>query len=303
MAGTMHPDEVPTDAGLVARLVAGQFPDWVGLPIVPVPSAGTDNALYRLGDDMVVRLPRIGWAAGQPEKECRWLSVLAPHLPLPIPAPLACGEPGEGYPWRWSVVPWLPGENGTLDRIADLDSFVVDLAHFVTALHAIDATGGPPPGSHNSGRGVPLAVRDADTRAAIAELGYRIDAEAATAAWDATLSAPVWDGPPVWVHGDIQSGNLLVVDGRLSAVIDFGCLGVGDPAVDLIVAWNLLPAGPRETFHAAMAVDDATWSRGRGWALSTALIALPYYWDTNPTLVGISRYTIGEVLGDAGVIR
>ncbi|HMM43856.1 MAG TPA: aminoglycoside phosphotransferase family protein, partial [Thermomicrobiales bacterium] len=248
MAGTMHPGEVPTDAALVARLVAEQFTAWAGLPVEPAPSAGTDNALYRLGDDMVVRLPRIGWAAGQPEKECRWLPGLAPRLPLPIPAPLACGEPAGGYPWRWSIAPWLPGENATLDRVADLDSFAADLDSFVTTLHGIDASGGPTPGAHNSGRGVPLALRDADTRAAIAEFGDRIDGDAATAAWDAALSAPVWDGPPVWVHGDIQSGNLLVVDGRLSAVIDFGCLGAGDPAVDLIVAWNLLPAGPRETF-------------------------------------------------------
>ena len=303
MSGTMHPDETPTDAALVARLVASQFPAWAGLPVEPVTSTGTDNALYRLGDNLVARLPRIGWAASQPERERRWLPALARHLPLPIPAPLAIGEPAAGYPWRWSIAPWLAGENATLDRIVAPHRFAVDLAGFVTALHAIDASDGPRSGGDNSSRGVPLAARDRETRAAIAELGDRIDGDAATAAWQVALDAPAWDQPPVWVHGDLQSGNLLVADGQLSAVIDFGCLGVGDPAVDLIVAWNLLPAGPRETFRAALAVDDASWARGQGWALSTALIALPYYWDSNPTLAGISRYTIGQVLRDTTSAR
>jgi aminoglycoside phosphotransferase (APT) family kinase protein len=294
----MHDDEVYTDAALVRRLLAGQLPHWADLPIEPVTSAGTDNALYRLGDDMVVRLPRIAWAIGQVEKEYRWLPKLAPHLPLAIPVPLAKGEPAEGYPWHWSVNPWLAGENATIERVADPTQLARDLARFITALHGIDPSGGPPPGSHNASRGVPLAMRDEPTRAAIASLHGMIDTHAALAAWESALGIPDWHGPPVWIHGDIQSGNLLAVEGRLSAVIDFGCLGVGDPACDLIVAWNLLSAETRAVFRSALQIDDATWARGRGWALSVSLIALPYYHTTNPVLAGISRYAIDEVLAD-----
>ena len=299
MAATkMHDDEVATDATLVRRLLATQFPQWAELPINPVSSAGTDNALYRLGDEMAVRLPRIAWAVGQVDKEQQWLPRLAPHLPLAIPVPLAKGTPGEGYPWNWSVYRWLEGENGTIEHIAAPHQMAADLAQFVTALQRIDTGSGPPPGSHNSFRGVPLAVRDDSTRAAISALQGIIDTEAATLAWEAALQAPAWDGVPVWIHGDLQSGNLLAVKGRLSAVIDFGCLGVGDPACDLMVAWNLFSAGTRGVFRDSLTVDEATWARGRGWALSVGLIALPYYQHTNPVLAGISRYAIEQVLTD-----
>jgi aminoglycoside phosphotransferase (APT) family kinase protein len=294
----MHPDEQPTDAALARRLLAAQFPKWAGLPLRPVRSAGTDNALYRLGDDMAVRLPRIHWAVGQVSKEHRWLPKLAPHLPLAIPVPLAMGDPAEGYPWHWSVYRWLEGETATLDRIADPIQAAADLARFIAALQRIDATDGPPPGPHNSSRGVPLAERDSSVRAAIASLGNAVDADAATAAWETALAASVWSGPPLWIHGDLQPGNLLAERGRISAVIDFGGLGAGDPACDLIVAWNLLPAAARKAFRAALAVDDATWERGRGWALSIGLIALPYYRDANPVLADLSRHTINEVLAD-----
>ena len=261
-------------------------------------SAGTDNAIYRLGDDMAVRLPRIHWATGQVEKEHEWLPRLAPLLPLAIPVPLAKGMPGEGYPWHWSVYRWLEGENATIERIADPRQAATDLAQFIAALQRIDPTGGPPPGAHNSFRGVPLAMRDAPTRAAIAALRGTLDTDAVTAAWEAALRAPAWRGPPVWIHGDLQSGNLLAQRGRLSAVIDFGCLGVGDPACDLMVAWTLFSAETRDVFRAALPVDDATWARGRGWALSVGLIALPYYQNTNPVLAGIARRAIDEVLAD-----
>jgi aminoglycoside phosphotransferase (APT) family kinase protein len=294
----MHADEVETDALLVRRLLAAQFPEWADLPIAPVLSAGTDNALYRLGDDKVVRLPRIHWAVEQVEKEQEWLPRLAPRLPLAIPVPLGKGVPGAGYPYPWSVYRWLGGENATLDRLANPRQAATALAEFIATLQRIDPTGGPPPGPHNSFRGVQLAVRDAPTRAALNSLRHFIDTDAATAAWEAALRAPAWDGPPVWVHGDLQSGNLLAIQGRLRAVIDFGCLGVGDPACDLIVAWNLFTAAARDTFRAALAVDDATWRRGRGWALSVGLIALPYYQRTNPVLAGIGRYTIEQVLAD-----
>jgi aminoglycoside phosphotransferase (APT) family kinase protein len=294
--GKMHIGEVDTDAALVGRLLAGQFPQWADFPIELVHSAGTDNALYRLGDDMVVRLPRIHGAAGQVDKEHRWLPRFAARLPLAVPVPLAKGAPGEGYPWHWSVYRWLEGESATIEPIADTRQAATELARFIAALQRIDPTGGPPAGPHNSFRGVPLAARDAATRTAISTLHGTLDAPAATAAWDAALQAPAWHDPPVWIHGDLQAGNLLTLNGRLRAVIDFGCLGVGDPACDLIVAWNLLSAEARDVFRAVLQVDDATWARGRGWALSVGLIALPYYETTNPALAEISRYAIDEVL-------
>jgi aminoglycoside phosphotransferase (APT) family kinase protein len=296
--GKMHADEVETHVALVGRLLTAQFPQWAQLPIEPVPSAGTDNALYRLGTRMAVRLPRIHWATEQVEKEHLWLPRLAPHLPLAIPVPLAKGRPGEGYPWHWSVCRWLDGENATLERIADPRQAATDLAQFIAALQRIDPTGGPLSGPHNFSRGVPLALRDSPTRVAIAELHGMLDVDAVTAAWEAALQAPAWRRPPVWIHGDLQSGNLLAVGGRLSAVIDFGGLGVGDPACDLIVAWNLFSAETREVLRAALGVDDATWARGRGWALSVGLIALPYYQSTNPVLASIARRAIDEALAD-----
>ncbi|MEE8337419.1 MAG: aminoglycoside phosphotransferase family protein [Dehalococcoidia bacterium] len=296
--GKMHAGEVNTDVALVRRLLAAQFPQWAGLPIEPVASAGTDNAIYRLGADMAVRLPRRPEVTGQVEKEQRWLPHLAPLLPLAIPVPLGRGTPGEGYPWHWSVYRWLEGADATMERIADLEQAAIALAEFITALHRIDPTGGPPPGPHNFFRGVPLAMRDDDTRAAIASLDGMLDATAVTAAWEAALRAPAWDGPPVWIHGDLSVGNLLAVRGRLSAVIDFGGLGVGDPACDLMIAWDLFSGASREVFRTALAADDATWARGRGWALSRALIFIPYYLDTNAAGVRGARSMIDEVLAD-----
>lgn len=232
------------------------------------------------------------------DKEHTFLPRLAPHLPLAIPIPLALGRPGEGYPWRWSVYQWLDGENATIECIADPVQAARDLARFVAALQQIDPTGGPPPGEHNFFRGVPLSLRDAPTRAAIAELSGVLDTHAVTTAWNIALQASEWHGSPVWLHGDLQPLNLLVSQGQLSAVIDFGGLGVGDPACDLMVAWNLLSADARDIFRATLSVDDATWARGRGWALSVGLIALPYYQNTNPVLAGIAQRAIVAVLVD-----
>lgn len=293
----MHVDEVQTDAALVRRLLAGQLPRWADLPIERVASSGTDNAIYRLGADMAVRLPRIHWATGQIEKDQRWLPQLASHLPLAIHAPLAVGEPAEGYPWRWAVYPWLDGENPDPGRLHDLNTAAADLARFIRALQQIDVSGGPPAGKHNFNRGVPLAERDQGVRTAIAALDDTVDTASVTAAWEAALRAPVWDGPPVWLHGDLTAGNLLARGGRLSAVIDFGCLGVGDPAADLIPAWNLFSGESRARFRQEMAVDDATWARGRGCAL-TAIGGIPYYQHTNPVIVRNAWHTLNEVLID-----
>src|SRR5262245_8100816 len=294
----MHCEETYVAMALLSRLIAAQFPDWAGLPIKPIKSAGTDNAIYRLGDDMAVRLPRRAAAAKQLEKESRWLPTIAPHLPLSVPVPIAIGMPAEGYPYHWGVCRWLEGENAVLAPIIDLKQAAMDLAQFISALQEIDPTGGLQPGSHNFFRGVALATRDSQTRTAIASLHGMLDTAAVTDAWEAALGTPTWDAPPVWLHGDLHEGNLLVQHGRISAVIDFGGLGIGDPACDMMVGWTVLSAETRPTFRSALSIDDATWTRGRGWALSVALIALPYYLHTNPILVRIALRTIKEVLAD-----
>ncbi|HZC08183.1 MAG TPA: aminoglycoside phosphotransferase family protein [Ktedonobacterales bacterium] len=279
----MHTDETRIDAALVRRLLTAQFPQWADLPLAPVRSAGTDNALYRLGAEMVVRLPRHE-TLDDVDKQNAWLPRLAPHLPLAIPTQLAQGAPGEGYPWRWSIYRWLDGADATVQPFTDPNAMAAELARFVAALRRIDATGGPP-----ASRAAPLATQDTDTRAAIAAVSDMLDADAATAAWEAALQAPVWEGPPVWIHGDLTPLNLLAHEGRLSAVIDWGAAGVGDPACDLCIAWNYLSGETRDIYRATLAVDDAMWERGRGWALSIGLIALPYYQHSNPALAAIAR--------------
>ena len=292
----MHADEIETDVPLVRRLLAAQFPEWAGLPIERVRSAGTDNALYRLGEDLVVRLPRIHWAVDGVGKDMLWLPKLAPLLPVAVPVPLAKGEPAEDYPWTWGVYPWLAGENPAIDSVPDAKSLTNEVADFVKALHRVDLAGGPA-----ARRGRPLAeVQDEEARAALAELKGMIDVDAATAAWNAAIQAPPWTGRPVWVHGDLLAGNLLLEGRRLTGVIDWGGVGIGDPACDLIVAWGLLPRDLRPAFRAKLGVDDETWARGRGWALSVGLIALPYYKDTNPVLAATARHLIREVLADPG---
>jgi aminoglycoside phosphotransferase (APT) family kinase protein len=295
--GKMHADEVHTDASLVAQLLAEQFPQWADLPIAPVPSAGTDNALYRLGDELAVRLPRIHWAVAQVDKEREWLPRLGPLLPLRVPSILVRGEPGAGYPYPWSVYRWLDGHSALHEQPPDLRQAATDLARFILALQHIDTAGGPPAAAHNL-RGAPLAQRDAATREAIASLHRLIDVDAATAVWEDALRAAECDGPPAWFHGDLLPGNLLLTGGRLSAVIDWSGLGVGDPACDLMSAWALFSGDSRDVFRAALEVDDATWARGRGQALSQAVIFIPYYWRTNPVGVAGARRALDAVLDD-----
>jgi aminoglycoside phosphotransferase (APT) family kinase protein len=260
------------DAGLVRRLIAAQFPAWADLAVTRLAS-GHDNRSFRLGDDLVVRLPSAAAYAPHAEKEQRWLPYLAPQLPLPISAPVAIGEPGEGYPWRWQVLRWIEGDTAASATAHDRMQFALDLAGFLAALQRIDAADGPAAGPHSFWRGGPLATYDAETRAAIGALGARIDAAAATAMWDAGLAA-TWEGPPVWFHGDAAPGNLIVRGGRLAAVIDFGCCGVGDPACDLVIAWTWLDEAERAAFREALGLDDACWARAKGWALWKALIVL-----------------------------
>lgn len=293
--GQPHPGTPLVDDGLVRRLIAGQFPQWVGPVVRRWPSGGTVNAMFRLGDAMVVRLPLAEGGAGDVTREREWLPRLAPHLPVRIPEVLGAGEPAEGCPWPWSVYRWLPGRLPEPDALAEPVLLAEDLAAFVTAMRSI-----PLPDAPSAHRGGPLSSLDADTRAAIAELRRipqeGVDCDAAAAVWEEALRAPDADGPPVWLHADLMPGNLLIDDdGRLASVIDFGCAGVGDPACDLFPAWNLLPPEGRQAFREALAVDDATWLRGRARTLSQALIALPYYRTTNPAMARNARHVIRAV--------
>ncbi|MFF2503292.1 aminoglycoside phosphotransferase family protein [Streptomyces sp. NPDC058067] len=292
-ARKLRPEEADIDASLVRRLVDAQFPQWSGLALTEVDSAGTSNAMFRLGDDLAVRLPRLAGSAQDVAKEHRWLPLLAGTLPVAIPSPQGRGTPGEGYPWPWSVYRWLEGANPGPGRTLEPALLAQDLARFVCALRRVDPAGGPA-----SYRSEPLARRDDVTRAAIHELRAELAAEQVSAVWASALRAPEASGPAVWIHADLQPGNVLVADGRLSAVIDFGCLGLGDPAVDLIAAWYLLPAGARDVFRSGTGADDAAWARGRGWALSVALLELRHYRESNPVMASIARHVIAELLAD-----
>ncbi|WP_369213993.1 aminoglycoside phosphotransferase family protein [Streptomyces flavofungini] len=290
-----HADEPDMDETLVRRLVAAQFPAWSGLPVRRVHATGTANALYRLGEDKVVRLPRTPGSAADVEGEHRWLPRLAAALPVPVPEPLGLGRPGEGFPYAWSVFRWLDG--ATPEPGAPLTEpalFAEDIAGLLVALREVDPAGAPA-----AYRSEPLAARDSRTREVIAGLRGTVDERAATAVWDAALRAPGWQRGPVWTHGDLQPGNVLVDGGRLGAVIDFGCMGLGDPAVDLISAWYLMDAAARAALRAALglAADDAMWARGKGWALSIALDELSYYRERNPRMARIATHVIGQLTG------
>ncbi|WP_181766336.1 aminoglycoside phosphotransferase family protein [Streptomyces albidus (ex Kaewkla and Franco 2022)] len=263
----------PIDADLVRRLIAGQFPEWAQFPVRPVEFGGVDNRTFHLGDAMTVRLPSAEGYAAQVDKEQRWLPVLAPQLPLPVPAPVAKGLPAEGYPFNWSVIRWIEGETVTAERIDDMTEFATALAGFLGALQKADPSGGPPAGVQSFFRGASLQTYDEETRRAIEVLGSRDRGDTATEVWESALRA-TWHGPPVWFHGDVAVGNLLVRDGRLAAVIDFGCSGVGDPACDMTIAWTFLSGESRQAFREALGVDSATWARGRGWTLWKALVTL-----------------------------
>jgi aminoglycoside phosphotransferase (APT) family kinase protein len=290
--------EINIDAALVRRLLAAQFPHWADLPITPAVPQGWDNRTFHLGAHMSVRLPSAEGYVLQVEKEHRWLPKLAPQLPLPIPAPLAKGVPGAGYPFPWSVYRWIEGETASIERIADLTQFATALAQFLAALQRIDSAGGPPPGPHNFYRGAPLTVYDAETRQALAALDGVIDTDAARALWEAALQA-TWHGAPVWFQGDVAVGNLLVKNGKLHAVIDFGTSGVGDPACDTVIAWTLFEGQSRAAFRAGLPVDRATWMRGRGWALWKSLITLAEYRSTDLVKATEARQVVDVLLADA----
>jgi aminoglycoside phosphotransferase (APT) family kinase protein len=296
----LHEGEIRATVGQVSRLVATQCPQWTGLPVTPLPDdlEGTDHVLFRIGDELVARMPKIAWAVDQADSDARWLPVLASHLPARVPVPLHVGEPGAGFPWRWSVVPWIAGH--TPPRLGCDDVLLArDLAAFVRALHAVDPAGGPlkPPGS----RGAALLHADEGVRRVLPRLAGHDDGfevAAAEAAWDACLAAPGWDRDPVWIHGDLQPGNLIADDGHLAAVIDFGALGLGDPSPDVAAALWTFTGAARETYRAAVGYDDATWRRACGWALAPSLTGLDYYRHTFPRMAEHGRRMVRAVIAE-----
>jgi aminoglycoside phosphotransferase (APT) family kinase protein len=299
----MHEDEVLIHDCTVRHLVDSQCPQWSDLPLRRLPPVGTDNQLFRLGEDLLVRLPRIHWAADAPDREHAWLPRLASQLPLEIPAPVFLGSPAADYPYPWCVVPWLEGETvsgrhlGGRDNVDDWARLARDVAAFLVTLRAIDATGAPR--KTEGSRGAPLAECDSWVREWTERAGSRVDGGAVLAAWEESLAAPSWDSAPVWLHADIHEGNLLVRHGRVSAVLDWGGLGAGDPAVELNAAWGFLPPDVAPVYRAAMGLDDAAWLRGRGWALVPSISGLVYYEETAPRLARLGRATVDRVLADA----
>lgn len=290
-------DRSTIDVALARRLVDGQFPQWSDLPIAEVEVDGWDNRTFRLGSELTVRLPSGDWYAQQVDKEQRWLPVLASRLPLAIPTPVAEGAPDAGYPYPWSVYRWLDGELASKAPIADLTAFATTLAGFLHALARVDATGGPAPGAHNFFRGGPLATYEGEALEALDRLGDEVAREAVLRAWEHATSTS-WDRDPVWFHGDVAVGNLLVRDGRLAAVLDFGSSGVGDPACDCVIAWTFLSGPARDRFRAVLDVDAGTWSRGRGWCLWKALITLVGSLERDSPGAAAPRRDIERVLAD-----
>ncbi len=287
----MHANEITIDEALVKSLLQAQFPQWSHLPLKRIKSDGTDNAIFTLGADLCVRLPRIPKVVPCIESEQKWLPKFAPLLPLDIPRVVAQGKPQENYPCDWSIYNWITGENAIVNPICDLNQAAIDLAKFIKALQQIDTTDGPP-----SNRGVSLHKIDHEVRAAIDALHEVVDVKKVTQLWDESLGAKVWENKPVWLHSDLLPANLLTREGKLCAVIDFGMMGIGDPACDLLPAWSIFTKDSRKRFRDEMGVDEDTWLRGRGWALSIGLIILPYYRHTNPGLVMVGKHLISEVL-------
>jgi aminoglycoside phosphotransferase (APT) family kinase protein len=296
----LHADQVEIDESLARVLVASQFPEWATLPITHVPSGGTENVVFRLGHDLALRMPMTPGAVGGLLKEVRWLSVVAAHVSLAVPEVVARGEPDQGYPFPWAVVRWLDGEDALTAEFDSMDQLADDLGGFVRELQSIDMTDAPAPGSDGFVRGVPIAQRDDYFRSAIRECEGLLDVVRVTAVWDDALVAPIWDGPPVWLHADLIPGNLLVRDGRLAGVLDFGAMATGDPAYDITPAWHVLDGDARTRFLALTGPDDATVRRARGLVVSGGVIALPYYLHTNPAMVATARRGIDAVLAEVG---
>lgn len=294
----LHADEIESDEALARRLVSHSFPVWRDLPVRRVVPGGTDNAIYRLGDELAIRLPRRPSAAGQVDVEARWLPRLAPYLPLAIPEAIEVLAPSKVFPWPWAVVRWIEGDPVTVNTVNDPMTAARDLGGFVRALGEVDATNGPIPSPANSGRGVALAHRDESTRQNIALLDETDAPTLLAEIWEASLAVSPWSHAPRWVHGDLLPMNLLARDGRIVAAIDWGCMSTGDPATDLMAGWALFDGSARRAFRAASGCDDDTWARGRGWALSWAAICLPYYRPVGNPLVAIADRVVASVTAE-----
>jgi aminoglycoside phosphotransferase (APT) family kinase protein len=288
----MHTGEFDLDDALVQRLLTGHFPDLVDLPIALVHSTGTVNAIFRIGDSLCARLPRLEEGAESLKREWTWLPRIAPFVPLKIPKPVALGKPTVEYPYPSAVYDWVEGVPYEANLVGDERQAALDLTHFILELRKVDIKGAP-----RGGR-LPLNELDQVTRESIEACRGEIDTVGAAEAWAQALTAPVWDGVPVWIHADLLKSNLLVQDGRLCAVIDFGSVGIGDPAMDVVPAWSVFSKDGRKTFRHAMDVDDATWRRARGYALHQAVRIIPYYSQSNPEFVAMAKHTILEVLAD-----
>ncbi|GAA2987141.1 aminoglycoside phosphotransferase family protein [Actinokineospora diospyrosa] len=291
------PKRISVEVEQVERLVADQFPQWGSLPIAPVAKSGWDNVTFHLGDSMLVRLPSAREYALAVDKEHEWLPVLAPSLPRPIPVPLAKGTPGAAYPFSWSVYEWIEGRPASFEAVADQIGLARDLADFILALQGIDASVGPQPGIHNWFRGATLLTYDASARDALATLRGHVDVELVQEIWKSALDSR-WDGVDVWFHGDLAEGNLLLDNGALHAVIDFGTCGVGDPACDLAIAWTLLTAESRVVFRERLGINDALWSRGRGWALWKTLVYCANSVNESDAAAVNSRRVLDEILAE-----
>ena len=291
----MHSDQVDVRAHTVADLVATQFPSWAHLPVRAVPSHGTVNALFRLGSGLVLRFPLCPAPATRAEltAEQDHLRRIAPHVAVEVPSPVAIGEPGAGYPGPWSVYRWIEGSTADTSDVQDSDLFTADLAEFVLALHAVDTDGRR---WNGTGRGGPLAEADADVRLALEASRALVDVDAIDRIWTSSRDVPRGPEPDVWIHADLMPGNLIVRDERLAAVIDFGAVGIGDPAVDLLPAWTVFTSRTRAQFREALRVGDQQWARGRGWAIVQAAIALPYYVDSNPMMAVIAKRTLSAII-------
>jgi aminoglycoside phosphotransferase (APT) family kinase protein len=292
--GQMHADEAVVSEDLAARLVAAQFPGWADLPLRLLPAGGSDNALVRLGRDMVLRFPRLEAAAARATVEARWLPVLGPLLPLRVPEVLAVGQPGLGYPHAWSVLRWIAGVDAVTAPPADDLAAARALAGFVGTLRAVPVPRDAPP-MPESGH---LGPRDGFTRQMIARITDEADPALVTRLWDQALTLPPWDGTPVLVHADLHPLNLLVSGCDVSAVIDWGAFSAGDPAHDLICGWTMLGDAGRALFRKLLEADDATWARGRALAFSKAVMAAPYYRISNPPLRDVMLQTLRRTVAD-----
>ncbi|MFC9446451.1 aminoglycoside phosphotransferase family protein [Bacillus cereus] len=287
MSEKMHADELKIEERLVRRLLVDQFPRWAELPLRKVEPVGTVNAVFRLGDEYSIRLARREGPTTPGGREFLWLPKIAPLVPLEIPVPIAQGRPNNEYPWFWEIHSWLKGETVPIEALDEMQA-ARDLAEFVLALQQVDPTGGP------LGRGIPLAQRNKDFRYWLARFNGD---PAVSAVWESALSAPPWNGPPVWHHGDLDVRNWLVRDKRISGVIDWGTMGIGDPACDVMVAWKLHSPEARDVFLDATLTDDATLARARGWVVSQAVAILAYYTpQNNPTLYNEAKSWLDLVL-------